>query len=78
MRHLIYLLIASTLVGCATCEPIRIPEYLPPPAACLAPCVYEGPKEIKINDDLLKAYKAHQAQAACLQSRLECVKAAKP
>jgi len=71
-----YLLILPLLTGCTTpCAPIKVPEYLPPPAACLAPCVYEGPKEIKINDDLLKAYKAHQAQAACLQSRLECVKA---
>jgi hypothetical protein len=37
--------------------------------------VYEGPQKIVTNGDLLEAYKAHQAQAACLQSRLECVKA---
>lgn len=68
-------LLAVFLTGCAT-KTIKVPEYIPPPAACLADCPYSGPLKITTNGDLLEAYKAQQSRAQCLESRLQCVKQA--
>jgi hypothetical protein len=65
------------LAGC-TCKPIVVPEYLEPPAQCVQACPYAGPDAIRTNGDLLEAYRGRLGQVACYESRLQCVRDAKP
>jgi len=52
-------------------------ERLPIPAECLAACpVAEG--GVTTNGDLLEAYSAAKARAACLEARMMCVRALQP
>jgi hypothetical protein len=69
----------ALLTGCASCPPpIEVPTFIPVPAGCLAECSYTGPETIVTNGDLLEAFKAREAQAACLESRLACVRGVQP
>jgi hypothetical protein len=69
----------ASLAGCASCPPpIEVPTFIPVPAGCLEECSYTGPTEIRVNGDLLEAFKAREAQAACLESRLACVRGVQP
>ena len=70
----------AVMAGCKACPPTKMPEPVPVPEACLINCSYSGPASIKLNGELLEAYKAREAQVACLEARLQCVRdaSAKP
>ena len=72
--------VLALLAGCKACPPTKVPEPIQVPAACLTECPYAGPSAIKLNGELLEAYKAREAQVACLDARLQCVRdaSAKP
>ena len=66
-------LLAVLLTGC-TPAPLVIREPAQVPEACLMPCEYAGPAEIRLNGDLLEAYRGRVDQVGCYETRLECVR----
>ena len=80
MSHrLSVIFVATLLAGCASCPPpVEKPVFVPIPPQCMADCPYEGPTEIRINGQLLEAWKAREAQVTCYVGRLDCVRSIQP
>ena len=76
MSRYVALCATALLTGCATCEPIEVPVPARVPEACFLPCDYTGPTEIVTNGQLLEAFRGRLDQAACLETRQQCVRTA--
>jgi len=77
-RYLIAL--AALLSGCAStpCFPVKIPEFVPVPAPCLAPCptdaAYPSVEPGVPLDNVFRAFMQQRESLACYRARLECVR----
>ena len=68
------LILPLFLSGCATCDPVSVPQFVQVPEACLQVCEYRGPEKIVTNGDLLEGWRGRLEQVTCYESRIQCVK----